>query len=129
MYEPDLGVEPRIESDAASVADRRDRERQPLDGAVRMIVLDADHRPVMERHGVGVNVGQRGLAVAIRLPIDPGTRLVVVYQGSDGPAVWHVRVAHVFVESASQRVLGLERLAMPKSLADAQWIRTLSAIV
>ncbi len=112
---------------ATEAQERRDTDRQPLPGSVRLIVLSEEDQPIMERHGEGVNVTAEGLAVSVRIPLALGTRMVVCFEVPQGRAVWHVRVVHV-LHHEHHRVLGLKRLDVPESLANAQWIRTLSAL-
>lgn len=111
----------------AALQDRRARARRPLDASVRLFVLSEDNKPTIERRGEGVNIGSDGLAVAVKQPLDLGTRLVVLLEDLGSPVLWHVRVVHIHLVPDRPRVLGLQRLDMPLGLDRSQWMRALAA--
>ena len=91
----------------------------------RLFVLGSDGEPVAERFCSGVDQSEIGLSVRTPGTLDPGVRVIVVYQGESEPEILLAHVVHVRICDDGSRVLGLERMDMCDQIAQSPWLQVL----
>lgn len=108
--------------------DRRKSARVRSSESVRLFILDAHGTPMAERFCAGVDQSPSGMAIRTPGSLDPGVRVIVVSPTGEQPDIWLACVNHVRICDDGSRILGLERLEMCATIAQAPWLATLRAV-